>query len=121
MALENLALAATADRNIVADPIAINKKLVKTNTALVMQVKYLVATNALISNTKGTTSPTKPPSAKITREYVRLDPNGYCWSHGYKVRIVHNSRTYVGKLQGHRNDATRTNTLNGKMWNKTDD
>ena len=41
-ALENLALAATADCNIFTYLIAINKKWVETNTVLVSQVKYLV-------------------------------------------------------------------------------
>ena len=79
-ALDNMALAATANRNIVADLITINKKLVETNTALVAQVKYLVATNARLANIQGTESP-KPSRSTITRESVPIDPNGYCWYH----------------------------------------
>ena len=117
MALDNIALAATVDRNIVADLIAINNKFVDTNTALVAQIKYLVATNARLANTHGTESQ-KPPRATIKRESVPIDPNRYCWSHGFKVRIGHSSITCVGKLLGHHDDATRTITLNGEMWNK---
>ena len=85
-ALENIALAATASCNIFADLISIKKKLVETNTALVEQVKLLVATNALLPNTPGTASPTKPPSATFTREYIPIDPNRYYCSHGYCQR-----------------------------------
>ena len=100
MALDNLALGTTENRNIVANLIAINKKLVETNTVLVSQVKSLVATNARLANTQG------------TKYHI------YCWSHGLKLRMGHRSITYGGELQGHRYDATQTNTLNGKMWNK---
>ena len=65
--LDNLALTATADCNIVADLIAINKKLVETNTALVSQVKLLVATNELLANPQGTAPPNKPLSATNIR------------------------------------------------------
>ena len=64
---DNIVLMEMANRNIVADLIAINKKLVETNTALVLQVKPLVATNVLLANTQVTVSPTKPPSATVTR------------------------------------------------------
>ena len=50
-ALEYQALAATDDRNIVADLIAINKKMVDTNTALVAQVISLAETNVRLANT----------------------------------------------------------------------
>ena len=65
-ALDNLALAETADRNIVMD---------------------LIATNALLAATQGTASTTKPHNATIKCEHVPLDPSGYCWSHGYISRI----------------------------------
>ena len=65
-ALGILALSATADHNIVANLIAINKKFVETNTALVAQVKSLVATNAWLANTQDTKYP-KPTRATITR------------------------------------------------------
>ena len=74
-ALENLALAATAERNIVANIIAINKKSVDINTVLCVQVKSLVATNARLANTQGTKYQ-KPTRATISRESVPIDPNG---------------------------------------------
>eukprot|EP00804_Cyclotella_cryptica_P003024 CCRYP_006030-RA/>CCRYP_006030-RA protein AED:0.48 eAED:0.47 QI:0/-1/0/1/-1/1/1/0/108 len=48
----------------------------------------------------------------------KLDPNGYCWSHGYKVKIGHNSLTCNKRLDGHKDNATRANTMGGKEYNK---
>ena len=121
MALDNLVLAATADQNIVTDLITTNRKLVDANTMLETQVKAMVATNTLLAATQGIASTTKPHNATTKREHVPLNPSGYCWSHGYKVCQGHTSKTCGRKLQGHQEEATRTNTLGGKMWNKPDD
>ena len=47
------------------------------------------------------------------------DPNGYCWSHGFKVRIGHSSGTCNNHKTGHVETATRTNTMGGVKWNST--
>jgi hypothetical protein len=44
-----------------------------------------------------------------------LAPNGYCWTHGYRVRIGHDSATCKDKGDGHKDKATRANT----MWEAT--
>ena len=119
-ALDNLELAATAKRNIFSYLIAINKEFVDTNNVIVAQVKSLAATNTRLANTQGT-GYQKPPRATITRESVPIDPNRYCWYHGLKVRMGHRSIIYGGKLQGHHDNTTRTNTINGKIWNKLND
>ena len=120
-ALDNLALAATENRNIVTELIATNRKVVEANTTLATQVKALVATNALLAATQGAAATNKPHNATTKREQLPIDPNGYCWSHGYKVRQDHTSKICGGKLQGHQEEATRTNTLGGKMWNEPSD
>ena len=117
-ALDNLALAATADRNIVTKLIATNRKLVEANTTLATQVKALVATNALLAATQGAATMNKMHNATTKSEKLPINPSGYCWSHGYKVRQGHTSKTCGGKLQGYQEEAARTNTLGGKMWNK---
>ena len=117
MALENLTLAATADRNIVTGLIATNRKLVEANTTLDTQVKALLATKALLTATQGAASTNKPHNSNNKHEQPPLDPSRYCWYHGYKVRQGHTSKTCVGKLQGHQEKATRTNTLGEKMQN----
>ena len=47
-----------------------------------------------------------------------LDPNGYCWSHGFRVQVGHNSKDCKGKLGGHKDDATRANTKGGSTKGK---
>ena len=81
-ALVNLALSATADRNILTDLIATNIKLVEANTTLETQVKALVATNALLAATQGAAATTKPHNATNKRKQLPLEPSQYCWSHG---------------------------------------
>ena len=81
----------------------------------------MVATNALHTVTQVTAATTKPPNVTTKRKQVPLDPSRYCWYHGYKVHQGHTSKTCGGKLQGHQDEATRTNTLGGKMWNKPDE
>eukprot|EP00804_Cyclotella_cryptica_P016761 CCRYP_002058-RA/>CCRYP_002058-RA protein AED:0.43 eAED:0.43 QI:0/-1/0/1/-1/1/1/0/185 len=49
---------------------------------------------------------------------TKLDPNGYCWSHGYKVKMGHSSMTCNKRLDGHKNNASRANTMGGKEYNK---
>ena len=48
----------------------------------------------------------------------QMDPVGYCWSHGYKVKQGHNSATCTRKKPGHQDAATRTNIMGGSTTNK---
>jgi hypothetical protein len=45
---------------------------------------------------------------------ANLDPIGYCWLHGCKVKLGHNSATCNKQLEGHEENATCANTLGGK-------
>ena len=44
--------------------------------------------------------------------------NGYCWTHGYKVGTNHSSATCTNKAEGHKDAATRANTMNGSTANR---
>ena len=112
--LDNLELAATADRNIVMELISTNRNLVEAIITLSTQVKPLAAKNALLT----TTSTTKPHNATTKCKQLHIEPNGYYWSHGYIVRQGHTRKTCGRKLQGHQEEVTCTNTLGVKMWNK---
>ena len=48
----------------------------------------------------------------------KWDPNGYCWSHGYKVTKNHNSKTCRTRKDGHKEEATRANTMGGSTGNR---
>jgi len=47
-----------------------------------------------------------------------MDPKGYCWTHGYRVRVGHNSFTCTNKKEGHKDEATLPNNLGGSTQNK---
>ena len=46
------------------------------------------------------------------------DPRGYCWSHGYKVRKGHTSKTCFMHKPGHQEEETRDNIMGGSLSNK---
>ena len=129
-ALNNLALAATTDRDIVAKLMATNQQLVNTNKTLMDQLRQALdnntkliaalATTGTTDNTMTRTVGTNGPHKKFNREewVANLDPNGYCWTHGYKVANGHNSQTCVGKLKDHNDAATRSNNLGGSQKGK---
>jgi len=46
-------------------------------------------------------------------------PNtSYCWTHGYRVAPNHNSSTCRSKAEGHKDEATRSNTMGGSTAGK---
>ena len=47
-----------------------------------------------------------------------LVENGYCWTHGYRVKKGHDSASCPAKDEGHKDAATRANTMNGSTANK---
>jgi hypothetical protein len=132
-AIDSLATAATSDCDVMAQLTLTNKQLVQTNHHLTEQLSKK-ALAELAQHTKQQTTkpkpnaPTKPTTSNTgTRPpfdhaawVLSLDPTGYCWSHGYRVVCGHNSRECKGKLDGHQDDTTRTNTMGGsdkgKSW-----
>ena len=46
------------------------------------------------------------------------DPNGYCWTHGYRVTYGHNSHTCNTRAAGHKVEATQDNTMGGSQAGK---
>jgi hypothetical protein len=101
-ALDNLAFAATTDRDIVTQLAASNKQLVETNKILTEQLQKAMDNNSLLLKKLSSTSSIKPTTntASKTVSYAaatsgtqrkpfdyaawtaNLDPNGYCWTHG---------------------------------------
>jgi hypothetical protein len=127
MALDNLALAATTDRDIVSQLTESNKQLTETNKLLIEQLRTSIeANNVLIKKMGGKKqSPAPAPATSGGRPpfdrqawLASLDPNGYCWTHGYKVTTGHLSANCKGKLGGHKDDATRNDNKGGSTKGK---
>jgi hypothetical protein len=129
-AIDSLAMAATSDRDVMTQLTETNKQLVRTNQQLTDQLTRALAELAQHKTPmpyKPKPNPTvKPPTPHNgTRPpfdhaawLLSLDPQGYCWSHGYKVTTGHNSHNCKGKLPGHQDAATRINPMGGSEKGK---
>ena len=99
-ALDNLALATSNDRNIIAQLPKANADLTATNQQLVSQMAEAV--NALKVLMENDVKREKERCQRVKTYNEKFDPNGYCWSHGYKVTYDHSSCTCTAKKSGHK-------------------
>ena len=74
----------------------------------------LIATIAALTGAKQMT----PKTFESKKHGRNIDPNGYCWIHGYQVKHGHNSQTCTRQKPGHQPAATRHNTMGGSQANK---
>ena len=140
-ALSNLATATAADRQTVGALSATNATLTTklteaTATIQQLQQRIVICTCAApwrpstthnVWNQPPQPAPVQAPTQQPlnprrigNRNRALLDPNGYCWSHGYRVSVTHSSRTCDHKLLDHQDDATQTNPMGGSTKNKTE-
>ena len=77
-------------------------------TELQQQLKELKQENASLRN------------SRLRRPRLRHDNGNYCWTHGYRVGNKHTSATCQNKAPGHKDQATRNNTMGGSLANKPD-
>ena len=125
-ALEGLANAAAADKTTVETLTATNASLVEELKKKDEIISKLTADNSklieiLAQRTSGSRGGTG--RRKFTKaEDAPFDPKGYCWTHGFRVKHGHNSKTCNNKGVGHKDEATRDNTMGGsnnfKDWTK---
>jgi hypothetical protein len=124
-ALDNLAMAATNDRDLIAQLTATNQQLVATNQQLTEQLRKSIETTATLvkkmaqtPSTNNNDHNTKKPFDRAEWE-AKLNPSGYCWTHGYRVQHGHDSKNCKGKLGGHQDTATRADTQGGSTKGST--
>jgi hypothetical protein len=126
-ALDNLAMAATTDCDIVSQLTESNKQLTETNKILIEQLWTSIEANSILTKKLGGQKPSQAPAPAPSGGRApfdgkaweaNLDPNGYCWTHGYHVQKGHTSANCKGKLGGHKNDATRSDNKRGSTKNK---
>jgi hypothetical protein len=94
-ALANLATAVSADREAFAK--------------LTTLVEQLQAENRLLKENKENR---KKDTGRSQKQPDTRD-RGYCWTHGYRVAPNHNSQTCRAKADGHKDEATKENTMGG--------
>lgn len=122
-ALDNLAMAATSDRDIVAQLTTSNAALSAANKSLTEQLQVQTSTFAALltqaSQSRNGTDGNRDYEAERRKKYeAKLDPNGYCWTHGYRVVKGHTSANCSAKSFGHKDAATRHNIMAGNENNK---
>jgi hypothetical protein len=120
--LDNLAAAATTERTTLAQLIENNATLTASVTSLTASVASLTSAYAILAagsdNMPKPTGGNKQQPRHSDRKPLYLAVGGYCWSHGYRVRKGHDSGTCKEKSEGHKDGATRANTMNGSTANK---
>ena len=120
--LDNLAAAATTERTTLAQLIENNATLTASITSLTASVALLTAAYAILAagtdKTHKRTGNNKQQPRSSDKKHDYLAPMGYCWTHGYRVKKGHTSATCPDKAKGHKDAATRTNTMNGSTANK---
>ena len=47
-----------------------------------------------------------------------FDPKGYCWMHGFRVGLSHNSCSCTAKVPGHQDASMRNNPIGSSQLNK---
>ena len=122
--LDNLASAATTERTTLTQLIESNASLVASVATLTASLNAITAaynrTPAPLAAAPAPTPAQAPAAAtvRVRRPRTPLDPNGYCWTHGFRVAVGHSSATCTNKMAGHQDNATRANTMGGSGANK---
>ena len=117
--LDNLAAAATTERTTLSQLIENNATLTASITSLTASVASLTTAYTLLAagNTAEAPAGTRPANRARTTNRG-LANKGYCWTHGYRVKVGHDSKTCKHKEEGHQDGATRANASYGRQHSK---
>jgi hypothetical protein len=112
--LDNLASAASNKKAILEQLIASSSSLATSNSNLTRDVKTLrdqlaAKSRSGICRVAGSNDPNKRRGP---------DPDGYCWSHGYRVGHGHNRHTCSHPKEDHQPTAMHNNIMSGSIANK---
>ena len=116
--LDNLANAATQEKTTLTQLADYCTSLSTTVALLTTSLASLTSVYALLANNNKPATlalanarlPTQPNTPRAAQKFA---PNGYCWTHGFKIGLHHSSGTCKAKAHGHLDEATRANIMNG--------
>ena len=126
-ALANLATATTADRQEVTALISRNVTLTheqRTATATIATLKQCLESCSCATTPRTGERGYQRRQASQQhqhnpgRDTTPLDPNGYCWSHGYRISMGQNGSSFYNTLPIHQRASTRANPMGGSTKNK---
>ena len=127
---DNLAMAATADCNVAEEINGVirqltesNKQLTDSNNTLTTQIKPLTETNAQLINQLGNHNGQQggghhEGDKRISAYGRKLNPEGYCCYHWYKMAKGHTGKSCSDQKIGHQDDTTRANPVDSSEMNK---
>ena len=104
------------NRNIIDKLTQTNAELVSTNAKLTADLAQALALLQRLVNNDEKREQIR--CQKVNEYNKKFDPKGYCWSHGFKVTPNHTSKTCTDRKPGHKEAATRENTMGGSQLNK---
>jgi hypothetical protein len=111
LSLDNLANAAVQKNDTFEQLVQANNQLTAANKKLTEQNSKLI--NMLEKHAGGSpggyNAPTPPDNSNF------CDSSGSCWTHGFRVRKGHNSKTCNTRGAGHQEGATCQNTMGGSQ------
>ena len=116
--LDNLAAAASTECTTLAQQIENNATLMANVTSLTASFASLTAAYTMLAASSPRAPAVPMPPQSNRRPNGGAQRGGYCWMHGCRVRVGHDSRTCNNKAAGHKDEATRANTMNGCTDNK---
>jgi hypothetical protein len=113
--LDNLANVAIQKNDTVEKLVVVNKRLAKALADANAAIVCLRLPGHSASQLGGSSNACPPHLAATPPEW---DPQGYYWTHGWKVKLGHSSTTCTYRKDNHDTTASRTNTKDGSTLNK---
>jgi hypothetical protein len=119
-AMANLAIATSADREIVA---TLTRSIATLTDKLKDKDIWAKSQEADVRRLLGVPGHARPAAATSTpttyvRKSYRTNNDNYCWSHGYQVGLNHTSANCTKKAPGHEDNAIKTNIIGGDTWGR---
>jgi hypothetical protein len=93
------------------------EQLTAANLGLTTTIATLTATITKQAD-KTRTGTATTPGTKPVKLTKNPHPGNYCWTHGHRLSKDHTSATCGNKAEGHKDDATLSNTMGGNERNK---
>lgn len=118
--LNNLAMAAVQKTETLERLVQINEMKETTIKNLMSQLaaEKAASTKLLdIIQNAGLQTGGRNSSGGGSGKESKWDPKGYCWTHTYEVTKNHSSMTCKTRNNGHKQEATRANTMGGSTEN----
>jgi hypothetical protein len=120
LSLDNLTNTAIQRNDTVDKLVLTNNQLAAANATLTDHVARLQAQNTTLLHLLEKQAGGGPNGVKAsspTDNNNVWDPSGYCWTHGFKVKKGHTSKTCKTRSDGHQEGAIRHNIMGGSQAN----